>query len=290
MNAPFQPVKGIDNIIPALIQPKKIQLHSGLAGFDSPEAYGIYRHTGGQPLGVVGRVYEPPDLHLFLQMIERSIAQCADWLDIDQLEYVELKGGGKVRISIPGPRIELKTPMVGDVIEARLDFITGFDGLTKSALGLFLNRLWCGNGAARWVLGHRLAFKNTPGNQGKWLLFCDEIVKVLAQSREYGEFLNAAVQRKVTQKEMDVFFKAVLGFTHAEYKEQTTRKRNIFDRINQTVAIEMHNTGDNAFGLLQGVTRYTSHELAGGSVDALLFDTPAELTDKAHKAVAALLN
>lgn len=282
-------IVGIDNIRPALIRAKKIQLHTGMEGFDSPDAYGIFRHNGGKALGVTGRVYEPPDLDIFLDLILESVNRCADWLNRDKIEYSEQKDGSKVRISIPGPQLEIKSPIVGDMVGTRLDFATGFDGLTKTSLSVFSLRLVCTNGAKASRKDMDLAFKNTPGNQGKWALFCDEIVQALADTRRYNEYLNTAAQRKVTQKEINAFFKKLLGYSQEDYKELTTRKRNILDRINQATAIEMQQAGATAYALLNGVTRYTTHDLAGGLLDTLLTDNPAKLNATAHQLVGELI-
>ncbi len=56
-----------------MIQPVKVQLHTGMDGFDSPEAFAVYRKSGGKPLGVVGRVFEPPNLNHFLDSIVKVI-------------------------------------------------------------------------------------------------------------------------------------------------------------------------------------------------------------------------
>ena len=286
----MEPVKGIDNIRAQFIQAKKIQLNSGMEGFDSPDAFGIYRHTGGKPLGVVGSVYEPPDLNILMDAIDQSVTDCGVGLDISKVEYSELKGGAKVRISIPGFRQEIKgSPMVGDVLNTRLDFMTGFDGLTKTTLSFFALRLWCTNGAANWQKAIDLAFKNTPGNQGKWLMFCDEIFRVLSHTRDYAAFLGTLATKQYTREERDAFFKKLLGYTEAEYKDLTTRKRNILDKINAAVAIEEQNTGTNLFSLVQGVTRYTSHDLAGGNMDLLITDNPSELNKLAHQAAYAMM-
>jgi Domain of unknown function (DUF932) len=281
-------IKGIEAVRSNLIHAKKIQLHTGMEGFDSPESYGIYRNTGGAPLGVVGRVYEPPDLDLLLMAVEQSVEACGAGIDISGIEYAELKGGSKVRISIPGFKQEIKSPMVGDVFNTRLDFMTGFDGLTKTTLSFFALRLWCTNGASNWQKAIDLSFKNTPGNQGKWTMFCDEIFKVLAHTRDYALWLGAISKKTYTKAERDAFFTKLLGYNESEYKELTTRKRNILDKINAACAIEEQNTGSNLFGLVQGVTRYTSHELAGGNMDLLLTDNAAELNKLAHQAAQAV--
>jgi hypothetical protein len=174
------------------------------------------------------------------------------------------------------------------VRNTRIDFMTGFDGLTKTTLSFFALRLWCTNGAANWQKAIDLSFKNTPGNQGKWLMFCDELFKVLAGTRDYATWLSAMATRTYTKAERDAFFTKLLGYNETEYKELTTRKRNILDKINASVAIEEQNTGSNLFGLVQGVTRYTSHELAGGNMDLLLTDNAAELNKLAHVAANAI--
>ena len=37
----------IENIREKMINPVKVQLHSGIEGFKSPNNYGVYRNTGG---------------------------------------------------------------------------------------------------------------------------------------------------------------------------------------------------------------------------------------------------
>jgi hypothetical protein len=255
--------------------------------FEKPKTHGIYRHTG-ELLGEVGGVYVPPDLNLFLDLIVQSIEQCANWLDLDKLEYIELKGGSKIRISVPGPTLEVKTRMVGDAIATRLDFITGFDGLTKTSLGHFTKRLWCGNGAARWDKDVALSFKNTPGNQGKWPLFCDEIGAALGNLEVHIQLLNEAVKVTYTAAMRNRFITEVFGFSDAD-TELTTRKQNILGKVNACIAIEEANTGTNLFGLLQGVTRYTSHEMAAGDMDSLMIDTAAKINKAAHKAISDII-
>lgn len=57
-----------------MIEPIKVQLHTGMEGFESPEAYGIYRKSGGKALGTTGRIFEPPNLNHFLDSVAKSVA------------------------------------------------------------------------------------------------------------------------------------------------------------------------------------------------------------------------
>jgi len=278
----------IEKIRNSMIVAKKIQLHSGIDGYDSPQAYGIYRNNGGQPLGVVGKDFEPMDLNIFLDVIIQSCVQ-AD-LDMSKLSYKEYANGSKVIFELPLKQYQIATPMLGDTLATKLQFKTGFDGLTKVSLGFYAYRLWCSNGAKGWRKDIDLSFKNTYGNKGKIALFTNEIISTISNVEKYTSDLGKLTKIAVTQKDIDIFFKKLTGNSLADDKELTTRKRNILDKINQSVAIEMQNTGANMFSLLQGITRYTTHEMANASEEKLMFTAAAKYSDKAHELAFEYLN
>ncbi len=272
----------IEAIRANLLEPKKVQLHPNIEGYDSPETYGIYRNGGGAPIGVVGRVFEPMDLNLFLDSIAHSLVECTD-LDLNKLEYNEYKNGAKVEFRIPLPIIEYKrSKMVGDITERWLQFNTGFDGLTKASLGVFSNRLWCTNGATETIKQDLKAYKNTINNQVKIMNLCDDIVKRINLSDEFALKVDELNRYEYTQKNLDDFLTKITGYKVSEYKDLTTRKRNILDKINANIAIESTNTGTNYFSLVNGVTRYTTHDLASGDTEKMLFSSATKLAEKAH--------
>lgn len=279
----------IGTIREKLLKPKKVQLHSGIEGFDSPDTFGVYRQNGGKPLGVVGKVFEPANLDLFLDSIINSI-NCCDNLDLSKLEYKELKGGSKIVFELPSSQFEVKSKLIGDVHQTKIQFMTGFDGFTKTSLSFFTLRLKCLNGAKAWVKEQDLSFKNTIGNSGKISYFGDQIVKVLSEQTEYNTFLNRLTELNITQSKIDTFMKKLIGYNQAEYKELTTRKRNILDKINKSVAIEQRDLGMNGYTLLQGITRYTTHELAEGNLDDLMFDTSERMNKTAHSILFEFAN
>jgi len=93
--------KQVEDIRKQLIVPKKIQLHTGLPGFESPKAYGVYRNTGGKPLGVVGESFRPMNLNHFLDSVVNSITNSGVELDISKLQYNEYYEGSRVSFTIP---------------------------------------------------------------------------------------------------------------------------------------------------------------------------------------------
>jgi hypothetical protein len=275
--------KNIDAIRQRLIQPKKLKLHSGIDGFNSPDAYGIYRHTGGEALGVVGKQYEPADLDLFLTGIVESAI--ATGLDLSKLTYNEYCGGSKIIFDIPLQDFDIPSPMVGDTLATKLQFKTGFDGLTKVSLGFYAYRLWCANGAKSWKKDIGLSYKNTANNHAKTMAYSHEILKAIANVNEYQNSLKTLIETPVTAKQAEAFYLKLTGTSLQDAKEISTRRRNIMDAINNSVAIEMQNTGANLFSLLQGATRYTTHEAANGSEEKLMFASAAKTSDLAHQLI-----
>ena len=280
----------IENLKTQVLQAKKIQLHTGLEGFNSPEAFGIYKHTGGNALGVVGNQFEPMDLHLFLDSIQHSVLNSGIDLDLTKLTYNEYYGGSKIAFRLPFKKYEIKTPMVGDVLETAMEFRTGFDGKTKMSLGFYSLRLFCANGAKNWRKDVDVAMKNTQGNVSKIAYFASEIIKVAAMTEQHVEMLNTAALKQIKQADINRFITELTGHDVAEYNEMKTRTRNIVDSINEAVAIEMQNTGTTLFSLLQGVTRYTTHNIAGGEIEKILYSRANDINARAHELVYAELN
>lgn len=276
-------IEAVENIREQLFDVKKIQLHTGLEGYKSPSAYGIYKNTGGNALGVVGSTFEPVNLNLLLDAILEN-AMCCETLQIDKIKFRELYGGSKVDFIIPAQDFEVKSPMVGDVLKTQLVIRTGFDGKTKTAMNFETYRLWCKNGCGSWHNDVNVAVKNTSGNnlKGKTYAMADQMVKVLTNVGEYKDKLNEAVNKKVTQKQIDDLMLRLVGKTGEDYADLSSRARNTIDRINESVAIEMMNTGDNMYSLLQGVTRYVSHDVLEGDLSTITFATAGKLNKIAH--------
>jgi hypothetical protein len=280
----------IENLKTKVIKAKKIQLHSGIEGFESPDAYGIYRNTGGAALGVVGSQFMPCDLELFLDAIQHSVLNSGLDVDLTKLKYVEFLGGQKVSFRLPYKKYEIKTPMKGDTLETDLEFRTGFDGKTKMSIGFLSLRCFCNNGAKNWQKDVDLSLKNTTKNQAKLMYFTNEIITAATQVDNYVELLNMVVKKSVKQSDIDKFLTTLTGYSVKDYTELTTRKRNILDSINKQMAIEIQNTGANWFSVLQGVTRYTTHDLAKKNVESILFASASQMNERAHQLVFAQLN
>jgi hypothetical protein len=245
---------------------EKVLLNTGLEGYTNPKVYGIYKQGGGNCLGVSKDSYQPANLSLFLDTIVNSIIEADVNLDIDKLEYREYKGGKKVTFKIP---------------------LKDFDVQTKSSLSYSTYRLWCSNGAGKWDGGYSLSFKNTKGNADKYLLFTEQIIKTTEDVEKYIKSLDELVKKPVSQEQLDEFYLRITGVNKHNYEEAHGKSQNIFNALQNAVMIESANTGMNAFSLLQGATRFSTHNLAEVEED-LYFGNAAILNQTAHQLVYAL--
>jgi len=287
LNNVEQEAKHIETIKGQLIKAKKIQLHTGLEGWNSPKAYGVYRNDGGDCLGVVGESFKPMDLEMYLDSVVNSIYSSGIEVDINKLKYEEYKGGKKVAFNIPLKKYELQTKMPGDILETKLMFKTGFDGFTKCSVSYSTLRLWCSNGAARWNEDRAISFKNTKNNNDRFMLFTDQIIKASEDIDNYVSMLNDLTFKSITEADLDKYYLRVFGINRQNYHDQATRRQNTFDKINEAVAFEMANTGTNMFSVLQGVTRYLTHEVAKSEED-LLFSSANRINSLAHSVAFSL--
>lgn len=252
--------------------------------FEKPsDTYGIYKSTGGECLGVTKGVFQPVDLHLLMDVIFQSVSDCKiEGIDIDKIEFTEYLGGRKVSIDIPFKSFNVGTPKVGDIVETKLQFRTGFDGLTKMSLGYYTYRLWCANGAGNWNKDIALNYRNTEKNVKKMYLFCDEIVKATNDITAYFENIKGLMKRTLTKEQLNTRLSQLLGFDVTE-NDLHIKRANLVEGLLQAYDIEATNTGANEFSLLQGVTRFTTHEQAQGKIDNILYGTAAEYNNKIHQ-------
>jgi hypothetical protein len=167
---------------------------------------------------------------------------------------------------------------------------TGFDGLTKTSLYLYTHRLICTNGAKASNTEFQASFKNTKGNQGKVVGLCNDVSKAVSQLDDLKELYKSLDKVQVKQDIVNEYLKKVMDLDIHRSEEWSPRKQNIFDAINESIAIEFQRTGATLFGLYNGITHYTNHVASGHeSSDFVFVDNGAKLNDKALAFVSELV-
>ena len=255
----------LDNIQSKLFNVVKLPLFTNMPDFLAPENnFGIYKGSGGKPLSVMGKDFEPLQPNEFLDRIVHTVHECGANLDLGTLDFKEFNKGKNISFSIALPKLDFKNQAgFRDETHNRLTFSTSYDGSKSSEISLYTWRQVCSNGMMGWGLTSVLKGKNTLGGKAKILTYCDEAVKIITSAKSYNERLLVADKVKVTKSQIEAFKLQLLGYNDAtalEGEKPQTKRLNILNRINETIELEFTRAGQTAFGLLNGVTNYTNPE------------------------------
>lgn len=281
-----------------LFQVEKVQLCPNLEGFVKPDIYGVYKSNGGQPLGVMGKDFVPMQPKEFLDNIIQTVHECGANLDLSTLKFEEFQGGSMIEFRVKMHPISFKNNKgIKDVTNMELTFSTSYNGKKSSRITLYTERLVCLNGMTALKIEGELRGKNTIGGKAKILSYCQEVADIINGAEGFKQKMIELDKVKPTKEEIEQFKLKLLGFnreTLLSSDKVETKKFNILEKIEESIAMEFERTGETAFGLLQGVTYYTNH-VANSSktisdAEYIRFYQGAKLNDKAQELLFAELN
>lgn len=251
----------VETIKSQLFEVQNVPLYTNIDKFTPPNAFGIYKTTGGEPFGVLGKDFTPQQPTALFDSFVQCLIDNTD-ADLSKVQYHEMKGGAKIRFSVPLKTMEF-TNLRGQKDEniVSLNIQTGFDGYTATTLYLSMFRMVCTNGMKINTTEFKTKFKNTIGNVGKIQLLCDDVTKAMDKTDNLLELVDKLDKVEITTKRKNEFIKKVLGYNLEDKDQLTTRKRNILQSIEDSIALEISLSGGNLWGLVNGITRYTNHEV-----------------------------
>lgn len=278
----------LEAIATQIFDVKKVQLHSNVPGYDTPESYGVYNTTNGRCLGVVGNQYTPTQPSELMSNFIDCLG--SNNVNFEGLKYNELKGGAKVLFTSPYKIISFKNMRgLQDESTISINLQTGYDGLTKTSLFLSMYRMICSNGMKANATEFTASFKNTAGNKGRINNICTDVTKSLNMFSELEQLLLHLNSVPVTQLAVKNFLQELTGIDINKAAEESTRSLNIYNELLQSIDKEFSRTGASAWGLLNGVTYYTNHVAkADNRQDFLLVDKGETLNRRAQELVTAM--
>lgn len=282
----------IANIENQLFEVVTKALPSPAIGFDAPEVFGTYKSNGGKCLGVVGSSFAPTQPATAWEKFIEAVMAC-EYADVDKVEYNEMRGGEKIRFSVPIGKISfINLKGLQDESIVRLNVQTGYDGKTKTSMYLTTYRMICKNGMKASVTEFACSFKNTHGNKnkGKVNSLLADVMKQIRNFENLTDAYQAMNKKEVTKEQIDAYVQTVTGFdfekmndtTNARVYGANAKTREIVANIYESIELEISRTGQTAFGLLNGITHYTNHVAKGSENEEYIFlDSGATLNDKA---------
>lgn len=254
--------------------------------FFNPNAYGIYRSTGGLPFGVVGKDFkatQPKDLF-------KSFVPCLidNGINTDKLSYHTFKDGAKIAFRAPIKLIKF-TNLRGELDESMLylNLQTGFDGYTKSSMYLTMLRLVCSNGMKAINTEFSVSYKNTKGNSHNIEMLCNDVAKSIEQTESLEAMILKLNQTKFTKKSKTAFLNKVLGYdTTVSPNKMNAIRLASFNDITKAIDLEVARTGNSFWGLVNGISYFTNHLSSAKNVDDYLYQGGGNILNKKAQTVA----
>lgn len=207
--------------------------------------------------------------------------------------------GGKVVMNLRGKGHVLEYPQVGDVIEERIHIINSHDGTSGLRVEMGSLVLSCTNGMKRFDRDFATSIRHTTNmrtlledslravdllTDGYKKMYL-EIDRMLEQQLDKEGNMLAYMFNQVLDVDLGKIRK---DFTSDEY---SSRKLNQVKTLKDSLAEEMSVKGNNVWGLLSGVTHYTSHKAGtdGTRERSKIVGSLARTDNKAYEAALEMV-
>lgn len=221
----------------------------------------ITRNDSGKTIAVMKDSYHPMTTQQFTETAEEVAAQIGGKVNEYQDWETSTSNMGAARPVITA-QIELTDPLeiAGSKIEGKLTLGVGFDGSRSFFIGHTSRYLRCSNEFASIVKD--FTSRLTKNN----MVRVEEIIKNITLYREYEEELYENFRKfqevKVDDKIIDECIARLVKLTDEERLDPeaiSTQKRNKMYEIAAGMRTECAELGENAWGMFNGVTYYTTH-------------------------------
>ena len=238
------------------------------SGIIIPDKVAIVREDNNTVLGVHGANYE---LYQNLEMMEllHKISQSTG-LQIHKAG--EFGDGGKVFIQLKSDDMILN----GDKIEGYLTGASSHDGSTSLGFGTSTLTISCMNTFFRVFRNLDNKLKHTSSMRPRIDQILFGIDKLLKEEQTTFEELKRLSNVEMTPLHQELVTKLFFNLENTDkLGEMSTRMKNQIDTFEMDVLREIGEKGNTLYGLMNGLTRYTTHDkfkTSEKSMEAKLFN------------------
>jgi hypothetical protein len=264
------------------VRSEELQTKSGL---EVPNRIALVRDDTNTVLGIHAKGYDAYQNHELLELLHRIGGQTGLAVKGGGL----FKGGEKVWFQLKSNDLVLPN----DRIEGYISGLNSFSGISSLAFGNTKNVISCQNSwwTAYKEVGTRLRHSSTMRPRIDEILF--KIDQMLAEEQEqFAEIkrmgdvrMTAEVRELITRKLFDIAVEDKL-----DSDALSTRKKNQLVTFNAGLTLELAQKGDSLWGLFNGVTRYTTHDMKkGDNSEAKMFGRTGSLEREIYKELVEMI-
>jgi hypothetical protein len=231
-----------------------------------------------------------------------SVLQMADLIDIaydvslseglglrfDQADLKYFKNESVCTLNIPLGTSSFRTANgFNDETKIELFIKTGFGGVACSEVGIYTYRLVCSNGMeVRHGLNYFKAKHTEKMNELTKTFLYKSLPQMMNSVSDFTKNAQAMDKAEITKKQIESFRQSIFNYKADDVI--STKKANMIEAFNSSLAIEQSRAGVTAWTLLQGATNYTNHAHYNASEEFIITGSGATLNAKAEKLCLAL--
>jgi phage/plasmid-like protein (TIGR03299 family) len=216
---------------------------------------GLFRSDNNAHLGTHTTRYNPCQNAELAKMLVYACSPIED-LELTESRGGEFFGGKKVFFQIPLPSVTIGNTDVQRFLTA----LNSFDGSTAVALGTCQTVVVCQN---TFYKAYRNAEMSKVGHystmRAKLEALTQQIHFTIEKDMKQVELFQRMAETPIFGTDVESLTKKIFDLTDGE--EAGTRKANRMTKFNNDLEVEFAEQGYNAWGLFNGVTRYTNHTI-----------------------------
>jgi hypothetical protein len=221
--------------------------------------FGLLNTKSGEVINSVKEGYTISQNSEVVEMVLRGIAPFSDKLDVSF--GGALNGGRKVFLQL---KIEGKKKVGNDTLTQYVTIIDSNDGSTSLSIGIGDICMRCQNQFFKFYKAGNAKFRHTATIEQRIKEIPMLIEIALNESLRQIELYNKFVSTPVTRSLANQMIKSLIGYDREftamdELSKKSTKAINILDAISTDIETEFNQVGLNAWALLGGITRYTTH-------------------------------
>jgi hypothetical protein len=240
---------------------QKVPLFAFSKDFQTIETsyFGLLNTKSGEVINSVKEGYTISQNSEVVEMVLRGIAPFSDKLDVSF--GGALNGGRKVFLQL---KIEGKKKVGNDTLTQYVTIIDSNDGSTSLSIGIGDICMRCQNQFFKFYKAGNAKFRHTATIEQRIKEIPMLIEIALNESLRQIELYNKFVSTPVTRSLANQMIKSIIGYDREftamdELSKKSTKAINILDAISTDIETEFNQVGLNAWALLGGITRYTTH-------------------------------
>jgi phage/plasmid-like protein (TIGR03299 family) len=265
------------------VRSEELQTKSGI---DVPNRIALVRDDTNRVLGIHAKGYDAYQNHELLELLHKLGGQSGLVVHSAGL----FKNGEKVWFQLKSNDLVLPN----DRVEGYISGLNSFSGISSLAFGNTKKVISCQNSwwTAYREVGTRLRHSGTMRPRIDEILF--KIDVLLNEEKEQFEEIKRLGEVRMTDEVRELVTKKLFEIgveERLDSDELSTRKKNQIATFNVGLTLELEQKNSTLWGLFNGVTRYTTHDMKkDGNLESKMFGRTGTIERDIYKTLVEMVS